>query len=296
MNGIKAENLVWIFGTGRSGSTWLASMMGEPVLWREDEEYKTRFWNEPLVGQLFGRFHEEVPRRQLGREAFILSDSMREAWLAGIRCLILGGAAARFPGLPEGGYLVVKEPNGSIGAPLLMEALPESRMVLLVRDPRDVAASALDRHAAGGIAHENRSKDPRGRRLSEAGRADKDPDAFVRGQARRYTANLSRAWLAHDNHRGPKALVRYEDLRADAPGELARIFSALNIPVAAQEVARVAEMHAWKNVPEDRKGRGKDRRKASPGGWREDLTPEQARIVEDVTAPLLERFYGKPET
>ena len=32
--------------------------------------------------------------------------------------------------------------------------------------------------------------------------------------------------------------------------------------------------------------------KATPGGWREDLTPEQARVVEKVTGPLLREFYA----
>src|SRR5947209_7472995 len=27
--GIRAENIVWIFGAGRTGSTWLSGMMGE---------------------------------------------------------------------------------------------------------------------------------------------------------------------------------------------------------------------------------------------------------------------------
>ena len=40
-----------------------------------------------------------------------------------------------------------------MGAPLLMEALPESRMILLVRDPRDVAASTLDAAKEGGWLH-----------------------------------------------------------------------------------------------------------------------------------------------
>ncbi len=31
--------------------------------------------------------------------------------------------------------------------------------------------------------------------------------------------------------------------------------------------------------------------KATPGGWREDLTPEQARIVERITASLFEELY-----
>jgi hypothetical protein len=44
-------------------------------------------------------------------------------------------------------------------------------------------------------------------------------------------------------------------------------------------------------LPEDTKGEGKPRRKATPGGWREDLTPEQVEVVERVTAPLIERFY-----
>src|SRR5215218_3081886 len=54
---IRAENLVWIFGTGRSGSTWLASMMGELA--------GGRLWNEPLVGKLFGDFHSGARPKSL---------------------------------------------------------------------------------------------------------------------------------------------------------------------------------------------------------------------------------------
>jgi hypothetical protein len=57
------------------------------------------------------------------------------------------------------------------------------------------------------------------------------------------------------------------------------------------QLARVAGEHSWENIPEEEKGDGKFYRKATPGGWREDLTPEQARIVEGITTPLLEEFY-----
>ena len=47
VGGIKPENIVWIFGTARTGSTWLSAMMGEIKGY-------TR-WHEPLVGTLFGQ-------------------------------------------------------------------------------------------------------------------------------------------------------------------------------------------------------------------------------------------------
>nr|MBA4117129.1 sulfotransferase domain-containing protein [Rubrobacter sp.] len=66
---------------------------------------------------------------------------------------------------------------------------------------------------------------------------------------------------------------------------------SLEIPVDDEALRRVVEKHSWENIPEDEKGEGKFYRKATPGGWREDLTPKQVEIVERVTAPLLEEFY-----
>ena len=54
----------------------------------------------------------------------------------------------------------------------------------------------------------------------------------------------------------------------------------------------MVKKHAWENISEEKKGRGKFHRKANPGGWREDLTSHQARSVEKITAPLLREFYG----
>jgi hypothetical protein len=44
-------------------------------------------------------------------------------------------------------------------------------------------------------------------------------------------------------------------------------------------------------LPGGEKGAGRFYRKGTPGGWREDLTPQQVRIVEEITAPLLRDFY-----
>jgi Sulfotransferase domain len=281
--GIKAEDLVWIFGTGRSGSTWLASMMGELA--------GGLLWNEPLVGRLFGDFYDDILPRTRGRDTFIMAEANREAWLEGIRHLVLNVAESVCQGVATGGYLVVKEPNGSIGAPLLMEALPESRMILLVRDPRDVAASALDGHRKGSHAHERASTDPRKAGALAKNSPDSRPGAFLKRQANRYLRSVGNAKRAYDDHRGYKALVRYEDLRTETLETMKRLYRELDITVEEDDLARAVDKHAWENIPEEEKGPGKFNRKATPGGWREDLTPRQVETVEEITAPLLEEFY-----
>ena len=279
-SGINPEKIVWIFGSGRSGNTWLSSMMG-------DIEGHA-LWREPNVGFLFGyMYYVWAHEGQRGAKNFILGRH-KESWLRSIRNFVLDEARTRFPTLSDSGYLVVKEPNGSVGAPLLMEALPESRMILLVRDPRDVAASTMDARRRGGWSYErNKKLYLEGQRIP----ADDDPDAFVENPANQYVRNVGNSKLAYEAHRGRKALVKYEDLRADTLATMKHIYSSLGIPVDQGELARVVEKHSWENIPEEKKGEGKFYRKASPGGWKDDLTPEQAQIVERVTAPLLEQLY-----
>jgi hypothetical protein len=277
--GVKPENIVWIFGSGRSGRTWLRSMM-------EDFD-KHQLWEEPMVGKLFGEFHDRSMEAELHRPDFIMSNATRRGWIRAIRNFVLDCASYTHPRLGAGDYLVVKEPNGSMGAPLLMEALPESRMILLIRDPRDIVSSMLDGARQGGWMYERKENEDWKRRAVP----DNNPETFIRNRSRKYLQHAGSAKKAYDAHMGPKVLVRYEELRSDTLGTMKRIYSALGIPVDEEELSRVVKKHSWESIPEDQKGEGKFYRKATPGGWREDLTPEQAKIIEKVTAPLLEEFY-----
>lgn len=53
----------------------------------------------------------------------------------------------------------------------------------------------------------------------------------------------------------------------------------------------MVEEHSWEDVAEGQKGAGKFRCKAVSGTWKDDLTPRQARIVEDALTSLLREFY-----
>jgi hypothetical protein len=273
IGGIPPEHFIWVFGVARTGSSWLGAMMGDL------DDHAT--WYEPYVGDVFGyAYYMRAGEQQRQRGDYILGDPYRDAWIRSLRTFVLEGADARFPELGENGYLVVKEPNGSVGAPLLVEALPESRVILLVRDPRDVVASLLaaQREGSWGAA-------------SGDALADTDPDEFVRQRARMYNASFGKAWEAYEAHRGRKVATRYEDLRYNALGELEKVYSSLGIPIEEEHLRRVVEKHAWENIPERQKGPNKPRRKAKPGGWREDMTLGQARMVEEITTPVMNEFY-----
>jgi hypothetical protein len=274
MPGIDPNNVVWVFGSGRTGSSWLTFMMGA----LRDH---TR-WNEPHVGYLFGHTYYDRSEARQDRKHFVLSDGFEDVWMGCARHLVLGGGAARFPERSEGGYLVIKEPHGSMGAPLLMRAVPESRMIFLVRDPRDVISSAL------AVTFVPKGGRDRSARIEKAGLR---PDEFVADRAGRYLRDIRRTKEAFEAHRGRKAFVRYEDLRSNTLQEMKRIYAGIEVPVDEDELARVVDRRTFENVPDEKKGTGTIRRKAKPGGWREDLTPEQIGIVERVCAPILEEFY-----
>ena len=277
---LKPENLIWIFGTGRSGNTWLSSMMGSLS--------GHAIWSEPRVGQLFGSFYYDPARnRQRKSSKFVLGDPSREIWLRAIRLFVLENVNSRFP---DAGirHLVIKEQPGSEGAPLLMEALPESRMILLIRDPRDVVASNLDALQEGGWSY-------RRRKLNKTQAARRDDGADLSRALRLaedYSTKVSKAKEAYEAHQGPKALIKYEQLREDTLGTMQRLYSSLGIAISEQELARVVEGHSWENIPEEKKGEGQFYRKGTPGSWREDLSADEVRIVEQATAPLLNAFYG----
>jgi hypothetical protein len=261
--------LVWIFGFGRSGSTWLASLLGR--------NERTTVWLEPLIGLVFGRALNTA-EPFVTSPAYVLGGPPQHR-LPPVRAFVEAAIAARYPGLAGGDVVVLKEQNASIGAPILSESFPESRFVLLVRDPRDVLASVKDTLTS-----------PRGwaREMQGAALPEFDVEAWTGG----FAQAMDVAVRAFDGHAGPKTIVRYEDLRAAPVETLHRLSTELRWPFADERIrAAVAEL-SWDALPETEKGPGKFHRKASPGSWVDDLTPSEIEAAERHGSAVLERFYG----
>ncbi len=271
------EKVVWIFCTSRSGSTWLKNIIADLV--------PSKVWEEPKVGLLFGHFHDTAQKGQLASTHFVMGEPNRTVWIESIRNFTLDTAEAALPSIKREQYLIIKEPDGAIGAELLMAAVPESRMILLVRDPRDITASALDGIKKGSWMFA--AQDERGQGNLSA----HDPIAHTKARAAVILKHIGNAKRAYDGHHGHKTIVRYEDLLADTTETIGRVCREIGLSVDEATINRVIEKHSWGNVPESEKGEGKFFRKGASGGWKEDLTPEQVGIVEEMTAPLLNEFY-----
>ena len=156
------RRIIWILGSSRSGSTWLLSMLSKldgvvpmddphlghhlgvwrpiPLAWADDE-------TSPELRTL-----DEIKRRQ---PDYFFSDRYRDVWAPALKALIV----ARFEAQLEAGpsypgseaILVVKEP-GSQAAELLLSLFPDSRVIFLLRDGRDVVDSWLDGYRDGSWA------------------------------------------------------------------------------------------------------------------------------------------------
>ena len=68
--GVNPANIVWIFCVARSGSTWLAEMMGDLG--------GHKVWKEPRVGHLFGEFYVNTPQEKTQSANFIMGEPTRE--------------------------------------------------------------------------------------------------------------------------------------------------------------------------------------------------------------------------
>src|SRR6266511_2246593 len=292
------SRLVWIFGSPRSGSTWLLQLLAEheavvPV-------------NEPLIGQYLGPFLSDFPgaiasdldasnftlsRIRRDDRAHIFSAEFSDVWIPLLGKLLRGrylAHAVRYPArVPLSRTLVVvKEPNGSQSADLIMAALPRARLLFLLRDGRDVVDSELAANIEGSWV----TKEFPG----FAGIAKEDRLAFVVQSAHKWLWRTEVVQETSEAHHGPKYLVRYEDLSRDPKNELRSLFEWLEITPNAHELTGWIQRHAFDQVSEAQRGPTEFFRAAQPGLWRDSLTAEEQLAVEQIIGAKLRELGYEP--
>jgi hypothetical protein len=289
----REERLVWIFGSSRSGSTWLLRMLSElddavPI---DDPHlgHHLGVWRPiPLAWAAADRDPELTILNEIKREkpGYFFSDRYRDVWGPALRDLIIArfDAQARdVAGDRDSEPLVVVKEPGSHIADLLMSLFSESRMIFLLRDGRDVVDSWLAAHRSGAWALEEGAFPvaPEGR------------EALIRWQSSVWayrTGVVLGAYRSHNPSR--RVMVRYEDLLRDPAGELERICRPFGVDVPFTRIREIAHQHDYASVPSAQKGSSKEIRSAEPGGWKRHMSAaEQQAMCEVMGERLAEVGY-----
>jgi hypothetical protein len=289
--------LAWIFGSSRSGSTWLLRMLSQldrvvPI-------------DDPHLGHHLGVWRpiplawataKETP--ELGTLAdykrakrdFLFSDRYRDDWMPPLRELI----RARFEAQAEEDVrarrikdpiVVVKEPGSQV-ADLLIDLFPAAALIFLLRDGRDVVDSWLDAYSDGSWATEEGAYP-----LSDEGRM-----ALIRWQSTVWlhrTQAVQETFARHDHHR--RVLIRYEHMRSDPVSALAGICRMLGIHASEERLATIASANDYIRVPPEERGSGRAVRRAKPGGWSETMNEAEIRAMHEILSEkLTELDYRVP--
>lgn len=308
------SQLLWVWGSPRSGSSWLLQLLSHPLKPDPDLPLGFRLPANPApwphdsvpIDETFLSNHMAPaladPRLVDGRwvpgtinnlladkPAYAFSNEYAPSWRPALRGLALHriGAVlerARDEGveLAPAPLVPIKETNGSHAADIVMATLPRSRMMLLIRDGRDVVDSLMHAYQPGGFM------------ATKQGQAFTTPEQRqegVRWAARLWACNTDVTLRAMESHPAELArVVRYEDLLTDTASVLADLYEWSGLQRETGWIEHVVAVHSFAALPAERKGPLTRNRAATPGLWRENLTESERDLVEEICGPLLGRF------
>ena len=283
------RNLIWIANSPRSGSTWLLNLLGrEPRVVMVDEPHIGLHMAPWSAEVLRARYEDFEPDRQLFHQMradagdYFFAEQFRGEWGPALREMVLARFAAHAERFGHGAadrMVCVKEPNGAQGLGLLISITPRSRVLHLVRDPRDVVVSHLDAYSKGSWFSKDFSVD-----LEVISRADRIREFAMKWRVRAEVAVT--AYEAHDP--ALRHFVRYEDLRADPLPQTTAIYEWLGLSTSG--VASAVEATAFEKLPKELTGAGKFARRAQPGEYKEALSAEEQALVAGICGPMMQQL------
>ena len=283
------RRLVWVFGSPRTGTTWLLnlvcshpSVMGidEPGIGMHLAVYAPEALGVPAAG--FAPEQLRVNDSRARDDDYFFAASYASVWRKSVRTLLLDRLAAQVDRASRPNDLVViKEPNGSLGADLVMSALPGARLLWMVRDGRDVIDSQLDAAKKGSwLSH-------------FGGGLDEDANdrmRFLEARAYLWVARTRVVQQAYDAHPASlRHVVRYEDMRRDTLAIVRDLYPWLGLE-APTDIEQTVARRSFESLPAEQTGSGQFARAATPGLWRTNLTEDEQARVTDIMADTLARL------
>jgi len=269
------KNIVWVFGSARGGTTWLGSQL---------LSYQTYSMFEPKIARFLGDLRQWIVKdgkkidRQGAQKDYIFSQQYKKTWIYHLRKLILNRIYSQFPDFSK--KIILKEPLGTGGSDIMSECLPNSKIIIIVRDGRDIIDSKLDAirdKNSWGVATE--------RNIIMTG---EQKMLFIRNNSKHYVTLNEDLMSTHANHdKELQILVKYEDLRKNTIEELSKIYQFLGIDITRNKLEEIIEKFSFENIPKEQKGKGKFNRYATPGKWKENFNEEEQKLMNSIMEKTL---------
>jgi len=272
------KNLIWIFGSTRSGTTWLATKL---------LTFQTNHINEPNLSKYLGfaapEFSDDLTDMDYFRHrpGYFFSERYKETWVYFLRKLILNRIFAESQDLSK--KIIIQEPGG-LGHYVIAQCLKNSKIIVILRDGRDVVDSTLD-------ARVNLPPGGRFTKLMKKPLSSDKRTLFIKNRSIFWVRQIENLKRAYENHQKELCLlIKYEDLRNDTIVELEKIYQFIGNNISKQDIEKIVEKFKFENIPDGQKGKGKFYRSASPGKWRQNMNEEEQKIMEDVMGPTLRKL------
>lgn len=262
----RGHNLVFIVGSPRSGTTWLQRLLASHPRVKTGQESHLFAYIGPQI-EMWRKQLETAKdgHRAVGLPAYFQEDEFRSL----LRHQLMHLLEPMVADLSQGDIFLEKTPSHALHAREIIELLPESRIIHVVRDARDVAASALAASRSWG----SRWAPSNGRRA-----------------ARQWVRHVTAARSVGVTLPATQYLeIRYEDLHRSSTATLRRAFEFIGLDMSDQEIDCIVDANSagkvqsgggtgiplrgeFQNVSDTVKEPDGFVRKGRPGSWTEDLS------------------------
>ncbi|MDE1817914.1 MAG: sulfotransferase domain-containing protein [Thaumarchaeota archaeon] len=268
---ILEKKMVWILGWIRSGSTWLAKdLLNHP---------SNSYWHEPYIG-----WHLDVIQQwHYGDDRYFFSRSHMKNILPALKQLILARTYSQVRSFSQN--IVIKEPNGSGAADIMMNLFQESKLIFLLRDGRDVVDSIMDAHQINSW-----NKDNPITKFEPLQTENMRHEAIIR-HSKEWVRITETVWKAYQNHNPVlRHLVKYENLINNTLNEVKKIYNFIGIITVDEQINKIIDIYDFHKIPDSEKGSGKFFRSATPGTWKKNFSKEEQELMNSIMLETLKKM------
>ena len=269
------KNLVWIFAFPRSGTQWLGTQL---------LTHDTVLSRGPSIGLTLGATHSGFQNDSIRLVDFrsneidyFLSKPFTSIWKFFMRKFILNRLNSQFHNLKQ--KIIIPDPEGSFGCDFIAKSLPDSKIIILLRDGRDVVDSIIDAGKPNSWYVKSRGVDP----ITPETRIPR-----IKTVSRNWVKQIQLFTIIKQFHDPNLVLeIKYEDLLKNTSYELKKIYDFIGIDIPEDKLNKIIQKYSFENISSDSKGPSKVTRSATPGKWKENFSEEEQKIMQDIMGKTL---------